>query len=741
MDKRELATIIADQESHSLGYDSGELQAERAKALNYYNSKPLGNEVEGQSQVISSDVFDVVEGMLPPLVKIFASTNTAVEFEPVGPEDEQTAKQATAACNHVFYKQNNGVLILYTWFKDALLQKNGLVKWYYEDKSEVQTHEYEGMTEQEFQTLVVSDEVEVLQHTAYDDPAVPVEMTEAILASGAMIPQLHDVKVRVTKKYGKVCIDPIPPEEFLVSRDHNSIDLESCDFCGHRTKKTISYLKEMGFSDEELKDIAEGTDSINDEEALARNQFAEETIQTDPADPSMREVWVTEGYIRVDYDGDGIAELIRFIKAGNKVLEHEETDEICIAAITPIVMPHRFMGKSMADVTLDFQEINSVLWRQGLNNLYLTNNPRHTVLEHQANLDDLLTSRPGGVVRIKTPDAVTPLITPFVAQHIFPMLEYNEARKENRTSVSRYNQGTDGDSLNKTAHGVQLIQNASMQRAELIARMFAETGVKRLFRGIKRTLYKSGLRKLSIRLNNEYVDVDPREWEADWDMTVNVGLGTGNKDQQLVHLNQIFQIQGMLAQLGKGYMVKDENLYSTVSKIAENSGFKHVEAFFTPPQSVPDEEKKQPPPPEMLKLQQEGQLDAAKLQSSEKQKMADLSVTKTIEEMKAGIAKYVAELEVASKERIAVMEIQSKERLEERRIQAEAQFRVFEANNQADMKTAEITHQQTVKGAELSQAERVKAAELAQQRELAEKQLASQEKVADKKKPTKKAET
>jgi hypothetical protein len=515
------------------------------------------------------------------------------------------------------------------------------------------------------------------------------------------VPKLHDVKVRVTKKYGKVCVDPIPPEEFLVHRDQNSIDLESCIFCSHRTKKTISDLKQMGFSDKDLEDVGDSSDVTNDEEVLARNQFAENSQQSEPADESMREVWVSEGYIRVDYNGDGVAELLRFIKAGNKVLEQEETDEICIAAITPIVMPHRFIGKSMAEVTFDFQDVNSVLWRQGLNNLYLTNNPRHFVIEGQANLDDLLTSRPGGIVRGRSPEAVTPLVTPFVAQHIFPMLEYNEARKENRTSVSRYNQGTDGDSLNKTAHGVQLIQNASMQRAELIARMFAETGVKRLFRGIKRTLYKSGLRKLSIRLNNQYVDVDPREWEADWDMTVNVGLGTGNKDQQLVHLNQIFALQTGLAQLGKGYMVTDENLHMTISKIVENSGFKHTEAFITPPQSIPDDAKKPQPNPEMLKLQAGMQESKAKLQSSEKQKMADLSVTKVIEEMKAGIEKYVAELKAITDKEIALAKIAADERLEEKRIQAEAQFRVFDANNQADMKSAEMQHQTHMKEGEM----------------------------------------
>lgn len=695
MDRTDLAQLIAEQERQALGYHGGDLSEERSKALDYYNGKPFGNEVEGRSQVVSSDVFDAVEGMLPVLVKMFAATSEAVEFEPVGLEDEESAKQATAACNYVFYKQNNGVLILYSWFKDALLQKNGIVKWYYEDKTEKVEETYEGLTQPQYESIVADDNVEVLEHSEYPDEYAQQQMAqqlEMMAAQGMPAPMLHDVKVSITKEYGKVCIDPVPPEEFIVAAGHNSIDLDNCSFCAHRAKKTISDLKQMGFSDKDLEDIGDGdSDGQWNEERQSRNQYQEEN---DPetgqsADPAMREVWVSQGYIRADKDKDGIAELIRFTKAGNKVLEDEKAESIDFAALTPIVMPHRFIGKSMADVTADFQMVNSTLWRQGLDNLYLTNNPRHAVIENMANLDDLLTSRPGGIVRMRDPQAVTPLVTPFVAQHIFPMLEYNESRKENRTGVSRYNQGTDGDSLNKTAHGVQLIQNASMQRAELIGRMFAETGVKRLFRGIKRTLYKSGLRKLSLRLNGQYVDVDPREWATEWDMTVNVGLGTGNKDQQLIHLQRIFATMGAMAQMGKGYMISDENLYSVFARMVENSGFQHVESFVTHPKSIPDEKKQPPPPPEMMKMQLDAQESAAKLQSSEKQKLADLQTTERIEQMQAEVDRYKAELAAVTQEKTTAMTIQAQKEIKQMEIQAQAEMTVYQGNKEAEFKDAD----------------------------------------------------
>jgi hypothetical protein len=717
MDDSTLASIIEIEERRALGFNTGDLSNERTKALEYYLGRPFGNEVEGRSQVVSTDVYDVVEGMLPSLVDIFTSTNTAVQFDPQGIEDEKQARQATEACNHVFYKQNNGALILYTWFKDALIQKNGIVKWYYEDKSETRKERYEGLTDAEYQKLMMSDVEEVSHETYPDEQAQQMlqqqmaQMNPAMQMTlmGGQIPQpmLHDVEVKVMIDRGKVCVVPVPPEEFVVSPRHNSVDLDDCEFCEHRTRKTVSDLKLMGFTEDDLEGIGTEDDMKFSEEYIARRSLFEEKdyMDNESADPALREVWVAEGYIRVDYDGDGIAELRRFLKAGRKILEHDEADEICFAALTPVIMPHRFFGRSMADVCADIQLTKSVLWRQMLDNLYLTNNPRHAVLEHQANINDLITSRPGGVVRERVPNAVRPLETPFVAGASFPMVEYLDSVKEDRSGWTRYNQGTDADSLNKTATGITQIMQAGQQRIKLIARMFAETGIKRLFRGIKHTLYKSGLKQLSIRLNNSYVEVDPREWGTQWDMSVNVGLGTGDKRQQLGHLQMILQTQMGLAQMGKGYMISDSNLYETISKIVENAGFKHIEQFLTDPESVPPQAKQSPPNPEMIKMQMEAQLDQAKLQSGEKQKQMDIMADQQRAKMESETAIATTQIQAQTQLAIAQINQAAEKEKEQMKLRAQAELTVFDAQNQAGLKEMELNSQAGLKQLEVQSKE------------------------------------
>jgi hypothetical protein len=701
VDESTLASIIEIEERRALGFNTGDLSNERTKALEYYLGRPFGNEVEGRSQVVSTDVYDVVEGMLPSLVDIFTSSNQAVQFDPQGLEDERQAKQATEGCNHVFYKQNNGALILYTWFKDALIQKNGIVKWYYEDKSETRKEKYEGLNDAEYQKLMMDEAVEEVSHETYPDPQAEQMMQQMnaamqITMTGGQLPMLHDVEVKVLVNRGKVCVVPVPPEEFVISPRHNSVDLDDCEFCEHRTRKTVSDLKLMGFTDEDLDGIGTEDDMKFSEEYIARRSLFEEKdyMDNESADPSLREVWVAEGYIRVDYDGDGIAELRRFLKAGRKILEQDEADQICFAALTPVIMPHRFFGRSMADVCADIQLTKSVLWRQMLDNLYLTNNPRHAVLEHQANINDLITSRPGGVVRERVPNAVRPLETPFVAGASFPMVEYLDSVKEDRSGWTRYNQGTDADSLNKTATGITQIMQAGQQRIKLIARMFAETGVKRLFRGIKHTLYQSGLKSLSLRLNNTYVDVDPREWGTEWDMSVNVGLGTGDKRQQMANAQLILQMQGMFAQMGKGYMVSDKNLYETGSKVVENAGFKHIEQFLTDPESVPPQAKQSPPNPEVIKMQMDAQLDAAKLQSNDKQRQADIMAEQQRTKMESETTVAVAQIQAQAQIAIEQMREAAQKEIAAMELRAKADLAIFEAQNQAAIEQMRLASQE-----------------------------------------------
>lgn len=279
MDDRELLGTITDEEHAALGYHTGELASEREKALEYYLQFPLGNEVEGESEVVDSSVRDTVEWMLPSLIRVFAASGRIVEFEPVGAEDVQAADEASDAVNHVFWKQNNGFLVLYEWFKDALISKNGVVKFYYDEQITRRKEKYQGLTDEQMAMLVADDNVEVIAHTAEIDGEVV----------------LHDVELVTTSDRGKVCVESIPPEEFLITARHNSISLDGCEFCEHRSRKTVSDLLEMGFKQEDLDEIGSDEDFAEiSGEYLARRLFTEEQFPDDERDGPSRPVWVRE---------------------------------------------------------------------------------------------------------------------------------------------------------------------------------------------------------------------------------------------------------------------------------------------------------------------------------------------------------------------------------------------------------------------------------------------------------------
>lgn len=640
----------------AVGYATGSLSAERSKELDYYFGKPFGNEVEGRSQVVSTDVADMVEGILPSLLRIFTTSDDVVRFEPQGLEDEAAAKQQTEACNYIFYRQNPGFLVLYSWFKDALIQKVGTVKVWWEESEHRTKETYAGLSPEELALLEQNPNVEIVER----------EDTETGI----------NVVLMVKDSKGKVCIAPVPPEEFGVSARHTSISLQDVDFCYHRTQKTPAELKAAGYDVSGLIGTAyEDSSQESSSEWLARRRFAEESFPEEsfPSDPSTQPYWVTEAYIRIDADGDGLAELLKVVVCGGQILEKEEVDLIPFACITPIIMPHRWVGRSVAELVMDIQLTKSVLQRQMLDNLYLTNNPRKAVLASQsgqvmANLDDLLTSRPGGIVREYAPNAVRDLETPFVAGAAFPMLEYQDSLKENRTGVTRYNQGTDADSLNKTARGISAIMSASQQKIDLIARIFAETGMKDLFRAMVRLMAKYGQKPITMRLSNGWVPVDPRGWKTGFDMTVNVGLGTGTREVQMVGLEKIAAYQAMLMQSGRGHMVTDSNAYELGKRMSENLGFKHPELFLTDPRTV--QKPQMPPPVDVLKIQEDQRQHQVKTQFDQWKTQFQAQLDQAVEQIRAQAQVSVAQINSQTQRELKQLELQNENQLE-----------VYRANN------------------------------------------------------------
>jgi hypothetical protein len=536
MTKRELSAHLEQEISAALGYKDGKLTEQRSDALDRYYGKKYGNEQEGRSQIVTRDVADVIEWIMPSLMKIFTSGDKVVQFEPQGPEDVEMAKQSTDYVNYVIMRQNPGFSTIYQWFKDALLQKNGVVKHYWDDSTETLKEEYKNLTEEEFMALLMDDNVDVKEHTQNGG-----EEDEMSLQPEQVT---HDVVVNRTYTDGQVRIEPVPPEEFLIDKYAKTID--TARFVAHRVKRTKSELIQQGYPKSKIENVFNNDEANYKAERLSRFSHEQDNSPEGDIDDG---IWVTECYLKVDFDNDGIAELRKVTKVGDELLDNEAVDSVPFSSLTPIPMPHKFYGLSIYDLISDLQLIKTTLMRNLLDNMYLTNNGRYEVVEGQANLDDLMTSRPGGIVRVRTPGAVNPLGTPQLDQNSFNMLGYLDSIREERTGVSKNSMGLSDGALksHQTATGVGQVMTAAQQKIELIARIFAETGMKDLANSVYMLVQKFEKPEKIVRLNNKWTTLYPHEWKEKVDCVAQVGLGFGNKDMNLMHLGRLSQTIQMIA--------------------------------------------------------------------------------------------------------------------------------------------------------------------------------------------------
>ena len=596
-DNRELVNVIDSHINDSLGFISTETQLERATALEYYLREPYGNEVEGRSQIVTGEVAEVVDGALPQVMKVFTTNSKAVEFEPVNEGDGALAEQITAYVNHIFYKDNNGFEIMHDWFKDGLLQKVGVVKAYWNDKKDVTTEKYENLTEDELAMLMQDEEVEVVEQEEIEEvieqesqPMIDPQTGQPVADEMGMpmmieVPPIvnvyYNVKCKRTKDYSRVKIENVAPEEFLI--DKRATTIEDAEFVAQRSLVTRSDLIAMGYDPDVVETLSTGDTLDFTPERVARFGPGEEPFNTNNSDDeSMERVEYYECYVRTDLDEDGIAELHRVCYADNQVLMHEECDYVPFHSVCPIPIPHKFFGQSLADRAMDLQLIKSTVTRQMLDNLYLTNNYRVGAVEGQVNLDDLLTSTAGGVIRIKNPNALVPMTVQSSASQSFPMLEYLDSIQAKRSGVSDAQQGLNPDLLsNVTATAVSAMTSASQGKLELIARIFADTGVTSLFKGILALICKYQNKERIIKVHNSFVPMNPREWDTQYNLTVNVGLGTGGKQEQLATMQMILQKQ---EEIIKGYglsnpIVNLKQYRDTLAKFVNMAGFKDDSAF------------------------------------------------------------------------------------------------------------------------------------------------------------------
>ena len=593
----ELVNLIDSYITDSLGFIETETSKERQVALEFYLREPYGNEVDGRSQIVTGEVAEVVDGALPQIMKVFTSSSKAVEFEPANEGDGPLAEQMTAYANHIFYKDNNGFEIMHDWFKDALLQKVGIVKAYWNDKKNTTKEKYQNLTEDELTMIMQDEQVEIIEQDQVEEvieqepqPAVDPMTGQPVMDEMGMpmmretppiINVYYNVKCKRTEDFSKIKIENVAPEEFLI--DKRATTIEDADFVAQRSMVTRSDLIAMGYDQKVVETLPMGDTLEFTPERVARYGRGEQPFNTSNAnDTSMELVEYFECYVKTDLDKDGVAELHRVCYAGNEVLMSEECDYVPFHSVCPIPIPHKFFGQSLADRAMDLQLIKSTVTRQMLDNLYLTNNYRVGAVEGQVNLDDLLTSTAGGVIRIKNPNALVPMTVQSSAAQSFPMLEYLDMVQAKRSGVSDLQQGLDPNLLqNVTATAVSAMTSSSAGKLELIARIFADTGVSTLFRGIMALVCKYQDKERIVKINNSFVPMNPREWDTEYNLTVNVGLGTGGKAEQLATMQMILAKQEeVMKEYGlNNPLVNIKQYRDTLAKFINMAGFKDDSQF------------------------------------------------------------------------------------------------------------------------------------------------------------------
>lgn len=616
---RELLNIVNTEFEQSLGSDGGEIATDRARAYDYYLSKPLGNEIEGQSKVVSSDVAEVVDSIMPSLLRLFTTADNLVSFDAVGPEDEDQSAQESDYVNYVFFKQNPAFILMYNWFFDGLVQKNGIVKAWEDESETVTTEEYSGISEQEMFGLLEDEELEPVERAerdieTVDDLGRPITET------------VHDIEFKRVTKRPRVKVDNVPPEEYRISADARSLDPTEARMVGHERTEKRSDLLDMGFDAEIVDTLGAITTDHDSPEEIARRDKGEETFDS-AADRSQDDILVREGYMKVDFEQNGHSELRQIFTSGNHILSNEPIDRQPFHVICPSPLPHKHFGIASAEKVMDIQQVSSTLERQILDNLYTTNNPGHVVNENMMGddtMDDLLTTRVGRVARFDGPvaEAWAPMVVPFTAGASFNMLEYFDNRKRDRTGISADSEGLSPEALKNIQTTVMAQANdINRMKVEAIARIFAETGIKSLFLHIHELLLKHKNKEQVIKLRGQWVEIDPSQWQSRTDMTVNIGLGIGSRETNLLHLRAISELQEkIIAGGGQNLLVTPQNIWNMASEVVKNANLKQPGLFFTDPGN----QKAPPQSDEQTRLiEQQQQLDAGQQKlDADKQQLA-----------------------------------------------------------------------------------------------------------------------
>lgn len=675
MDETELQSLVTGILADSVEYVDGELTPSRALATDYYLGKPLGNEEEGRSQFVMTEVRDGITAVLPSLLRMFFSgPDRTVEFVPSGPNDVAAAKQRTDYVQYVFAEDNKGFLVLHSALKDALIRKTGVIKWGWDDTSSTEAHEVDGISYEQMVALVQSG-AEPTRAEQNDDGTYKFSFT-------------------TKDEDGRPWVKCIPPEELLIARATR--DEQDALLIGHRTDKTKGDLIAMGIDEEEIDEALErGKTALRDsqEEVSRRGVVADDAGDENPNGGAANDtVLYVEGYFHLDFDGDGTAELRKICTVGEAytVVINEPADDVPFAIGCPDPEPHTLVGGSWADRLMDLQKVNSSVVRASLDSLSLSIYPRTAYVEGQVSVEDILNTDIGAPIRTRVIGAVTPFAHPFTGEKAFPFFELFKSIKEGRTGQNGGPSGLDADALQSSTPGaVEAAVTAAQEQKELLARIFAETMIKPMFRGIYRLLVKHKPKKRMVKLSGSFVEVDPSTWSGDCNVTVNIALGTVAKAQRVAVLEAAAaKMETIITTMGVDNPICSLPEYADVLATAmELNGFKAPLFKRLPPDWKPP--APQPPQPSDAQILAQAELEQEKIKT-----MKELTIKERELELKEQTADREHEralLDLSQKMELAKleMELKYKTQLDSERMRLEVERGHKELDNDLEHRRAD----------------------------------------------------
>lgn len=581
MEKDALISLLKKRKENATPTE--ELATKRTDSVERYLGRPYGDERKGQSSVVTRQCMEAVEWTLPSIMRVFASTSQVAEFTPVGPEDEAAAKQETEYVNHTFMVDNNGFCVLYTLIKDALMTPGSYAKVYWEEISREKKETYQGLSPEEI--ILLQEEGEIVGATQNDDGS-------------------YDITLRTGKYKGQVRVIPVPQEELRIDDDLSSVDLTDAPYICHTVSRTRSQLVEAGYSKTLVDELPlKGADST---EKTSRHEPYKASGDDKAADKTTELLDIDEHYLWIDTDGDGVSEYRMITVCGDEVLENVEVDSHPFIPFCAVPMPHKHIGLSWQELVEDLQRIYTTLTRQLLNNMYRSNNPR-TVIGRGVSLTDVVNDTVGAPIRATDINQIRMEPTRPIISDVLPAFEMLDRIKEGRTGVSRTTMGLDADALSRVTKGAFLgALEQSNQRLELLTRIFAEFSLKPLFLRIHKLLLTHQKDRIPFKTNGTWIEVSPSEWKERTNMSILVGLGTGNKQAQAAALDKIIQLQAaIVGNGGMGVLVQPQNIFNSASRLVEAVGLPTPEAYFTDPSKQPQQPQSAPPPDPLAEVQLE----------------------------------------------------------------------------------------------------------------------------------------